>query len=222
MADNTETMDNAQTLDEVVEMYRARGVGQPLGFGHRVAILVIDFQQAYTRTWRAKSLEPIEQTARLLEAARAQGLPVYYTYQGYDPEHPVGGIFGLKAPTLLEFTRGSWSCEIDPLIAPAAADLVIEKSAPSAFFKSDLADRLVAQGVDTVVTCGTSLSGCVRASVVEGMSHGFRMIVPEPCVSDASEPSLRTSLMEITIKYGDVVTFDEALAGIKASQTVLV
>lgn len=221
MADSTDNPTNTQSIDEVAAMYKAKGVGQPLGFGRRVAVLVIDFQQVYTRTWRAKSLEPVELTAKLIEAARAQRLPVYYTYQGYDPEHVDGGIFGMKAPTLLEFLRGSWACEIDPLITPKSDDLVMEKTVPSAFFKSELADRLASLDIDTVVICGCSLSGCVRASVVDGMSYGYRMIVPEACVSDASEPSLRTSLMEINTKYGDVVTFEQALAGIKASEQVL-
>ena len=81
---------------------------------------------------------------------------------------PPGGISGIKAPTLLEFKRGSWECEIDPLIAPAPGERVLEKRAPSAFFGNDLAESLREQGIDTVVVCGTSLSGCVRASVVDG------------------------------------------------------
>jgi maleamate amidohydrolase len=217
MADTTQNTDD---LDSVIAMYRARGVGKPLGFGDHVALLIIDFQNAYTRTWRAQSTEPVQNTATLLAAARAQGLPVYFTYQGIDPENPPGGIFGLKAPTLLEFTRGSWDCEIDELIAPVEGEPVIEKQAFSAFFGSDLAQRMKDQGVDTIVICGCSLSGCVRATVVDGMQHGFRMMVPRACVSDASAPSLRTSLMEITIKYGDVIELDEALAGITASERV--
>lgn len=201
-------------LDQVVAMYRARGVGAPLGFGSRSALLIVDFQQAYTRTWRAKSLAPVENTGRLLAAARERGVPVFFTYQGYDPVNPDGGVFTQKAPTLLEFKRGSWECEIDPLIAPQDGELVIEKRAPSAFFASGLAERLRDLGVDTVVTCGTSLSGCVRASVVDGMSHDLRMLVVRDCVDDASEPSLKTSLVEIAVKYGDVISLDEALAGI--------
>ncbi len=204
-------------LASVVEMYRAKGVGNPLGFGKRAALLVVDFQQAYTRTWRAKSPEPVENAQRLLTAAREQGLPVVFTYQGYDPENPDGGVFGIKAPTLLEFKRGSWECEIDPLIAPLPGERVIEKRAPSAFFGNDLAGQFKEQGIDTVVVCGTSLSGCVRASVVDGMSHDFRMLVVREAISDPSEPSLQTSLVEIAVKYGDVITVDAALAGIAGS-----
>jgi nicotinamidase-related amidase len=206
----------AQTLAEVEEMYRAKGVGNPLGFGEKAAVLVIDFQQAYTRTWRARSTEPVEQTARVLAAARAQGLPVFYTYQGYDPVDPDGGLFTQKAPTLLAFKRDTWETEIDPLIAPEAGDPVLEKNTPSAFFGSDLAEVLHAQGVDTVVVCGCSLSGCVRATVVDGMSHQFRMIVSKECVQDPSAISMAVSLMEINTKYGDVTPVDEVIAGIEA------
>lgn len=206
----------ADPLAEVVAMYRARGVGNPLGFGERCAVLVVDFQQAYTRTWRARSTEPVENTATLLAAARAAGVPIVYTYQGYDPVDPDGGVFTRKAPTLLEYRRGSWECEIDPLIEPAAADWVIEKRAPSAFFATGLGDWLRERSIDTVVTCGTSLSGCVRASVVDGMSNDLRMLVVRDCVSDPSEPSLNTSLVEIAVKYGDVISLGEALAGVGA------
>lgn len=210
----------AQSLADVEAMYRSKGVGNPLGFGERVAVLVIDFQQAYTRTWRAKSTEPVEQTARILEAARAKGLTVTYTYQGYDPVEPDGGLFVIKAPTLLEFKRDSWDTEIDPLIAPAPGDEVREKITPSAFFDSDLAAKLKAEGVDTIVVCGCSLSGCVRATVVDGMSHNFRMIVPRECVTDPSPVSMAVSLMEINTKYGDVTAVDDVIAGIEALEPV--
>jgi maleamate amidohydrolase len=87
---------------------------------------------------------------------------------------------------------------------------------PSAFFDSDLADKLKAEGVDTVVVCGCSLSGCVRATVVDGMSHNFRMIVPRECVTDPSPISMAVSLMEINTKYGDVAAVDDVIAGIEA------
>lgn len=210
----------AQSLAEVEAMYRGKGVGNPLGFGERAAVLVIDFQQAFTRTWRAKSTEPVEQTARVLAAARAKNLPIFYTYQGYDPIDPDGGLFVLKAPTLLEFKRGTWDAEIDPLIAPAPGDVVMEKVAPSAFFDSNLAATLKEQSIDTVVVCGCSVSGCVRATVVDGMSHRFRMIVARECVSDPSPPSMAVTLMEINTKYGDVTPVDDVIVAIEALDPV--
>ncbi len=95
----------------------------------------------------------------------------------------------MKAGTLVENLRGSEACRIDPLIEPEAGEEVLEKRVPSGFFGSGLADRRRGGEVDTVVVCGTSTSGCVRATVVDGLSDGFRVIVPEDCVSDPSAPS---------------------------------
>ena len=206
-------------LESVRQSYRERGIGNRIGFGRSCAVIVVDFQRAYTRTWRAPSLDPVHATSRLLDVARNLGVPVIYTYQGYDPEKPDAGVWGIKAPTLLANTRGSEDCEIDPLISPHPEDLVIEKRAPSAFFNSGLADHLRGHGIDTVVVVGATTSGCVRATVVDGLSHDFRVIVPSECVLDPSIPSAETALMDIDIKYGDVVSLTEAIEGMKSASS---
>jgi maleamate amidohydrolase len=200
----------------VREMYQAHGVGLRVGFGAGCALLIIDFQRSYTRTWRARSLAPVQATATVLAAARERGVPVCFTYMGYDPARPDAGVWGMKAKTLVDNVRGSEACQIDPLIEPADGETVLEKRAPSAFFGNDLAGGLRRLGVDTIVVCGTSTSGCVRATVVDGLSHDFRVIVPEPCVADPSEPSAQAALSDIDTKYGDVVTLEEVLEQLRA------
>lgn len=210
------TEDADERLRSVQEMYRQHGVGLRVGFGRFPAVLIIDYQQSYTRTWRAASLEPVRATARLLAIARDRGLPVVFTYVGYDPEHPDAGTWGLKAKTLVENIRGSEACRIDPLVEPLPAERVMEKRVPSAFFGSDLADWLGIRGIDTVVVCGTSTSGCVRATVVDALSHGFRVIVPRECVNDPSGPSGQVALVDIDTKYGDVMGLDEVIDALEA------
>jgi maleamate amidohydrolase len=203
-------------LAEVRDMYASHGVGGKVGFGSGCALLIIDFQQSYTRTWRAKSLTPVENTSQVLAAARERGVPVVYTYMGYDPENPDAGVWGLKAKTLIENLRGSAACRIDPLIEPADGETVLEKRAPSAFFGNDLADQLRRRGVDTVIVCGTTTSGCVRATVVDGLSHDFHVIVPVECVADPSGPSAQTALSDIATKYGDLSSVAEVLEHMRA------
>lgn len=205
-----------QTPEQVREMYASHGVGRRLGFGERPAVIVVDFQQAYTRTWRAASLAPVEATVPLLDAAREHGVPVYYTYMGYDPENPDAGTWGMKAPTLAENVRGSWEAAIDPLIEPQSGDTVLDKQAASSFFGTGLHELLTGQGVDTTIVVGTSASGCVRATVVDAISYGYRPMVVRECVADASAPSMAISLQDIDTKYGDVVSSAEALAAIEA------
>ena len=93
---------------------------------------------------------------------------------------------------------------------------MIEKKAASAFLGTGLAEELQQEGVDTLLVCGTSTSGCVRASVVEGMGRDFRMIVVRECVSDRSDLLHEVALFDMGSKYADLVTLDEALAGIAA------
>lgn len=216
---SSDRVEGESALDAVRATYLARGIGNRIGFGESCAVLVVDFQQAYTRTWRSASLDPVHATSRLLEVARAHAVPIFYTYQGYDPVNPDAGVWGKKAPTLIANTRGSEGCRIDPLIEPRAEDVVIEKRVPSAFFHTGLADRLHDLGVDTVITAGATTSGCVRASVVDGLSYDFRMIIVSDCLLDPSAPSAEVALMDMDIKYGDVVTLDEAIKGIESTKT---
>lgn len=203
-------------FDEVRAIYANQGIGGGrVGFGDQPAVLVVDYQQIYTRGQRGTGLESVQATAPVLAAARAAGLPVVYTYVGYEPHRIDGGMWMRKCPGLRQVVRGSWACAIDPLVEPEPGDIVIEKHAPSAFFGTGLAGRLRAESVDTVITCGTSTSGCVRATVVDGMSHDFRMVVPRECVADRSRPSGDAAIFDIDTKYGDVVTVADVLGDIE-------
>jgi len=93
----------------------------------------------------------------------------------------------------------------------AGTDQVIYKHYPSAFFATDLASRLVSQGVDTVLIAGVSTSGCVRATAVDACSHGFRSIVVGDAVADRSPLPHVANLFDIEMKYGDVVGLAEAV-----------
>ena len=183
-----------------------------LGFGRRAGVLVVDFQHLYTRGRASTGLAAVEATARLLAAARQARAPVYYTVVAYDPDDKGRVLWTQKLPGLLDNMRGSQAIAVDPLIAPAAGDLVIEKKAASAFFGTGLKERLAEDGVDTLVVCGTSTSGCVRASVVEGMGHGVRMVVVRECVTDRSALLHELTLFDLGSKYADVVGLDEVLA----------
>jgi len=203
-----------------IEGIRAIYAGQrirsvKLGFGRKAAVLVVDFQHIYTRGRASTGLAAVEATARLLEAARAAGLAIAYTVVAYDPETVDGVLWTTKLPGLRDNMKGREEVTVDPLIAPRPGDRVIEKEAASAFFGTGLAESWKAEGVDTVLVCGTSTSGCVRASVVDGMAHGFRMIVVEECVSDRSALLHELTLFDLGAKYGDVIRLDEALGALR-------
>jgi maleamate amidohydrolase len=190
------------------DLYRERGIGARVGFGHNPAVLVIDMAVAFNDPAYlvgADQTPAVEAIRQLLKIARARDVPVLFFTTAYEPDGSDAGMFGKKIPALLELVRGSHGVEIDPRLAPRDGEPVIVKKFASCFFGTNLPSLLVALGVDTLVATGCSTSGCIRAAAIDGISHGYRMIIPEECVSDRAEGPHRANLFDIDSKYGDVV-----------------
>ena len=195
--------------------YAERGIGGRVGYGHHPAVLIVDMQvglddPAYKVG--ADQTPAVEAIASVLPAARARGVPIIYVRTGYRPDGRDGGLFMKKIPALIELQADSPAFEIDPRLAPEEGDLIVDKKFASAFFQTNLPSLLVAEGVDTIILTGCSTSGCIRAAAIDGISHGYRMILPEECTSDRAEGPHRANLFDINAKYGDVVPLDEVLA----------
>lgn len=190
------------------ESYRGVFDGE-VGFGTRPAIVVIDFMQAYTLPgsplYAEGVVQAITNTVPLLSAARRAGIPIIYTKVLFHPSGLDGGLFVRKIPSLRKLVEGEPLAEVDPLVAPQPEDLVIIKNYASAFFGTSLATTLHAMGVDTVILTGCSTSGCIRASSIDGIQYGFRVVVPEECVGDRTSEVHRANLFDINAKYGDVL-----------------
>ncbi|MCS6843228.1 MAG: N-carbamoylsarcosine amidohydrolase [Caldilineales bacterium] len=187
-----------------------------VGFGRRPAVLVVDFIKAYTTPgsplYAAAVVEAVRETADLLALARAKRVPVFYTRVVYSRTGVEGGVFVRKVPLLRALVEGEPLADIVDELPPAAEDVVIVKQYASAFFGTALAPALTSLGVDTVILTGCSTSGCIRASAVDGMQYGFRVIVPRECVADRHPAPHEANLFDINAKYGDVVAKAEVLA----------
>jgi len=145
---------------------------------------------------------------------RPLGVPVLYTrYDAFAADAQWGRWLdkgtGAERDSRM---RGPEAHEIADAVKPAAADIVITKSKPSAFFGTPLASMLTYLGVDTVVVTGMVTSGCVRATVIDAFSHNYRVIVPLQCVADRSPTSHQVNLFDIDMKYGDVLPLADVLA----------
>lgn len=186
-----------------------------LGFGKKPAVLVVDFINAYTTAgsplYAAPVVEAVKQTADLLTLARSKNVPVIYTRVIYNKNGLDGGVFVKKVPVLLKMVEGEPLANIVPELPPAESDIIINKQYASAFFGTSLAATLTALGVDTLILTGCSTSGCIRASAVDGMQYGFRVIVPRECVGDRRPEPHEANLFDINSKYGDVVSKDEVM-----------
>jgi nicotinamidase-related amidase len=197
------------------DVVAASGLAGRVHRGRRPAVVVVDLQQGLTDPDEplGSSMDAeVAATAVLLAAARSGGHPVLFTVLALGPGIDDGGIFVQKVPTLTRLAEGTPHVEVDARLQRGPDEPVIAKRAASACFGTPVVPMLVAHGCDTVLVCGTSTSGCVRATVVDLMQHGFPVLVPDECVGDRSAQAHAQSLADLDAKYADVVTLAEATA----------
>lgn len=209
----TRMVSDGKTAKQLFEEVMANPARNKFGFGERLAIVNVDFQCAYTRIDEFKTayetdprqIDHVNQISRL---ARTKGMPVIWTRVGYMAGGPDAGIWGTRTNTpdsLQNIAVGSRRHEFDPRCEiEHKVDAIYTKRMPSAFFETPLASWLVWQKVDTVVVTGGSTSGCVRATAVDSLSHGYRTIVPIECVADKHESYHYANLTDLQLKYADV------------------
>ncbi|HQZ16658.1 MAG TPA: N-carbamoylsarcosine amidohydrolase [Vicinamibacteria bacterium] len=198
-----------------LELYRSRGLGSRVGFGSRPAVVVVDYIVGFTdpkSPLAGDFANELRATRSLLNAMRRRGAPVFFTTTAYDKAMTEAGVFVRKVPSLAVLQRGSRWVEIDPSLKRRRNEVVIEKQYASAFFGTPLASTLHAQGVDTLIVAGCTTSGCVRATAVDGLQHGLRVIVPRECVGDRAAGPHEANLVDIDGKYGDVMAVKDVIA----------
>ncbi|MCH8867506.1 MAG: isochorismatase family protein [Proteobacteria bacterium] len=193
--------------DELTENYRGAFDGS-LGFGKAPALILVDFVDAYfaeDSPLYAGVENELASALRIREAARSAGIPVVYTNVVYQEGGADGGVFYRKVPALEVFVEGNplgaWPAGLEP----AEDELVITKQYPSAFFGTSLAPTLTASDIDTLIITGLTTSGCVRATCVDAMSHGFAPIVVADACGDRHAAPHEANLFDMNAKYADVV-----------------
>lgn len=209
--------------EEDRQVYEKARFGRRQPYGRRPALMIVDVTYSFIGTRPVEVLQAVEEfrtscgqsgwdalphIRRCLDAARAAGIVVVFT-RG-DPEYKAfcgGSTKGSSG----EEARRLASEEIPDEIAPRGGELVLRKTKASAFFGTPLSTYLHGLGVDTLLVCGTSTSGCVRATVVDAFSHGYRVFLVEEGCFDRANLSHRVSLYEMNAKYADVITLEEAL-----------
>jgi len=149
--------------------------------------------------------DAIEPTKRLFAAARKAGIPIYYVTAQFSP-HRVQSTRRVSLPITAH------DCEIHDAFAPQPEDTVFRKERPSAFFGTPLVAHLNQRRIDSLIVCGESTSGCVRASVLQAHMYGFHVSVVEECVFDRSEIIHKVNLFDMHHKYADVMKLDEVVA----------
>ena len=185
-----------------------------VGFGNRPAIVIVDMQVGFTRPEYPTGKSPhihraVENTTRLLADARERNIPVASCNVAWGSEKDMQRW---KVSALYSgMFYGDPATEMDGRIFDPSYDFNFTKSAPSAFFGTPLVAFLVKQQVDTVIVTGCTTSGCVRGTVNDSFSHGFRTVVPEECVGDMEEGPHWDNLRDVGRRYADVVKLPDVI-----------
>jgi len=195
----------------------ARGYGQAsIEPGERAAVLVVDLQYAFTDpsfpTGGAELVErAVRNTARVLAGARAAEIPVYQTVVAWRDDGADMGLWPVKLPVMREVTLGSRWARVDERLWDES-DVLLVKKWPSFFHGTPLFSLLTAGNRDTVIVTGCMTSGCVRATVVDAFSYGFRTLVPEDCVGDQGVDGHLSNLRDVHRRYAEVTDAAEVIA----------
>jgi maleamate amidohydrolase len=217
-------------LTEQDHAHLAMSTHRRIGFGKRPALLLIDLYRwvfgdqpepllEAIKSWPGScgpaAWQAIPSIQTLLKAARDAKIPIIHM-TGLDQSGMEGWSARREPSQRAELSpealdRRKRRYDIVDEVGPLPGEAVLRKSSPSAFWGTPLAGHLNYLGVDTIITCGESTSGCVRASVVDGCTYRYRMIVVEEGVFDRHETTHAINLFDMNQKYADVLPLADVL-----------
>lgn len=181
-----------------------------LVLGARPALIVVDASLGFTdpsSPLGADFSAPIELITRLLQLARERDWPVVFTTVWYESDEEAA-VFRRKLPALNALERDSRLAEIDPRLRVDKNDRVLRKLHASAFHGTDLDGILRGNGVDSLVICGFTTSGCIRATAVDALQFGYPSVVVEDAVADRDAAAHQANLYDLQAKYCSVLPLD--------------
>ncbi|WP_040259237.1 N-carbamoylsarcosine amidohydrolase [Pseudomonas massiliensis] len=200
-------------------VYERQGFGARMGIEGQIGLLIVDFVNGFAdpAVFGGGNIpQAIAATVPLLAEARARGWPVAHSRIVFADNGSDSNIFSLKVPSMLTLKEHDHNSAIVAQLEPAEGELVVRKTVPSAFFGTGLAAWLTQRGVRTLVVAGAVTSGCVRASVVDAMSHGFRPVVLRDCVGDRALAPHEANLFDMGQKNAEVMDSDAFMLAISS------
>ena len=195
--------------------YARQGFGTAMELTAPYGLLIVDFVNSFADPAMfggGNIPAAIAQTTGLLAEARQRKWPIVHSRIVFSDDDADCNIFTLKVPGMLTLKEADHASAIVPELTPIAGELVVRKTVPSAFFGTGLSAWLSQRGVHTLLVAGAVTSGCVRASVVDAMSYGFRPVVVSDCVGDRAIGPHDANLFDMAQKYAMVMSRDEVLA----------
>lgn len=211
-------------MSDLDDNYARAQYHAPQQWGKRPALVLIDFATAYFDESQplfggSGCQLALDNAIRLAPIARACGIPVVFTEVKYIPGGSDGGAFYHKVPALACFDAGRDSQKLAAGLEMTDTDILITKQYPSAFFGTSLAATLHWMKIDTLLLTGVTTSGCVRASCIDSISNGFVTIVVSDAVGDRADEPHQANLFDMSAKYADLCTTDEAVSYLQGLST---
>ncbi len=191
-----------------------------MDMGERPALVVVDVINGFTDSscpLGSDCPDVVAANIKLLEEFRTLELPIYFTTVFYTSDDQAK-VFRGRIDALNLLTPESHWAKVDPALEMQEGEVLIAKNWASAFHKTDLDDQLRARGVDSLVITGLTTSGCVRASVVDGLQYDYPVFVPREAVGDRNQDAHEANLFDMHAKYADVVSLDETISMVRQSQ----
>lgn len=185
----------------------------PIGLGPKPALIVVDMINGFTDPDCPLGTylpDVVSANVKLLGVFRELGLPIFFTTVVYHSDQQAS-VFRRKVPALNVLQAGSRWVALDPAMGRRGNEPLIEKQWASAFYKTDLDDRLKELAVDSLVMTGLTASGCVRASAVDGLQNNYQVVIARDAVGDRNPAAQEASLFDLNAKYADVQTVAEIL-----------
>ncbi len=201
--------DSNTTNSNLEANYAAGGFGRSLQWGVSPAIIVVDLCVAYLQPGSPlfADAEPARASAaRLVDLARSVDVPVIFTRVEFEPGGIDGGLFFKKVGALQSFERGNPLGDFPEAPRPLPGEVVVTKQYASAFFATSLASTMNAMRIDTAIVTGVSTSGCVRATALDALQHGFVPLVVRDAVGDRHPGPHEANLFDLQAKYADVIS----------------
>lgn len=199
-----------------MDEFEEAGYGQEsIGFGDRPAVLIVDLQKGFTEAssplGRSSHVQrAVDNTATLVAEARQRGIPIASCNVSWKSRDDMAYW---KISSLYDgnFFHGHPHTELDPRISDPDYIFEFTKTAPSIFFQTPVNTWLTKHRIDTTIITGCTTSGCVRASIVDSFSYGYRTVVPEDCCGDQNEEAHWSNLRDVGRRYADVTTLADVI-----------
>lgn len=201
---------------EKEKVLEAKGVLQrnTLGLGNRPALIIVDVVNGFTDSscpLGSNADSVVAANATLMKAFHHRELPVFLTTVIFRDEQQAR-VFRDRLPSLELLTPDSHWVAFDERLPLIDSDISIEKIHASSFHGTDLQELLVKVSADSLVVTGLTTSGCVRATAVDGLQNGYRVVIPKEAVGDRDLDAHNANLYDLNAKYADVMSLEDAIS----------